>query len=550
MALHLHHARWPVMPKQKRPQLAKRASRTHLKADERADLDVRLRQAEERLRLFMENVKEYAIFMLDPAGRVVDWNLGAEHVLGYGDEILGQPFAIFFPPDDTREGVPECELKKAAESGQSSDDRWHVRKNGSYFWAYGITTAMRDQQGTLKGFVKVLRDSTDRKRFEEQLREKNRALEEADRLKDEFLAMLAHELRNPLAPIFNALAVLQHASAATPVAEHALSIIDRQARSLARLVDDLLDVSRVTVGKIELRRSVVDFRDSISQAIDVCRPALEARRQRLTVSLTSEPLWIDADATRIEQVVANLLNNAMKYTNDGGLIQVMASADGDQAVLTVQDSGIGIPADFLSHVFELFAQGDRALGRPQGGLGVGLTLVRKLVDLHGGTVLAKSEGVGEGSEFVVRLPRHTQRRRELHEADSAAPRRAYTPLRIVVVDDNMDAAESVAMMLSMSGHDVQTAYSAADALDKALAQTPSVMFLDIGMPGMDGYELAERLRRTAGLESTILVATTGYGQEEAKQRGMRAGFTHYLVKPIDPQKVEDILESIGRAQEQ
>ncbi|MGE5171262.1 MAG: ATP-binding protein [Rudaea sp.] len=516
----------------------------------RAELDARLRQAEERFRLFMENVKEYAIFMLDPSGRVVDWNLGAEHVLGYGPEILGQPFAIFFPPDDRRDGVAELELKRAAETGQSSDDRWHVRKDGSYFWAFGITTAMRDEQGTLKGYAKVLRDSTERKRFEEQLREKNQALEEADRLKNEFLAILAHELRNPLAPIFNAVAVLRHEQMPTPMAEQCLSIIDRQARSLARLVDDLLDVSRVSTGKIELRKGLVDFNDVVRNAVEACRAALEARQHRLTLSLPPVPLWIDADETRIEQVVINLLNNATKYTQDSGAITLAAIQEGDRAVLRVYDTGIGIPPDFLPRIFDMFTQGDRTLSRAEGGLGIGLTLVRKLIEMHGGTVQAASRGIGEGSEFVISLPIQDQRGTAMLEKGvSQASMRGEGPLRIVVVDDNVDAAESLAMVLSMGGHDVRTARSATEAIEIAAQHRPDVIFLDIGMPGMDGYQLAAELNQTADRENAVLVATTGYGQDEARLRGLQTGIAHYLVKPVDPQTVEDLLASITRRRE-
>ena len=464
----------------------------------RDELDTRLRHAEERFRLFMENVKEYAVFMLDSSGRVVDWNLGAEHVLGYGDEILGQPFDIFFPEDDRRAGAPESELKKAADTGQASDDRWHVRKNGSYFWAFGITSAMRDEKGTLRGFAKVIRDSTERKRFEEQLREKNKALEEADRLKDEFLAMLAHELRNPLAPIFNALAVLERERQVSDIGRQARAIVERQALSLARLVEDLLDVSRVSTGKIQLKSEVVDLRTIIEAAVDSYRPQLEARRQRVGVSLPPEPLWLEADRTRIEQVVTNLLSNASKYSDDGGSIAIAAVREGSRAVLRVRDLGIGIAAEFLPRVFDLFAQGDRSLTRAQGGLGVGLTLVRKLVEMHGGTVRANSEGLGEGSEFVVSLPlREETGRTSVSEEGFRPPEQAAHPLRVMIVDDNADAAESLAMILSLAGHDVRTVTRATQAVDAAREHQPDVIFVDIRMPGLSGYQLAERLARRA-----------------------------------------------------
>jgi PAS domain S-box-containing protein len=511
------------------------------------DLRARLRQAEERFRLFMENVKEYAVFMLDTSGRVVDWNLGAEQVLGYGQEILGQPFAIFFPPDDRRNGVPERELKRAADTGQSSDDRWHVRKNGSYFWAFGITTAMRDDAGTLKGFAKVLRDSTERKRFEEQLREKNVALQEADRLKDEFLAMLAHELRNPLAPIFNALSILHHEQLPSELGQQARSTIERQARILARLVDDLLDVGRVSGGKIQLRKAIVDLREIVDRAVNACRALLEARKHELAVSMPPAALWIEADATRMEQIVTNLLVNAAKYTEDGGKITITAIGEGNHAVLRVRDNGIGISQAFLPRVFDLFSQGERSLDRAQGGLGIGLTLVRKLAEMHGGTVQANSNGIGEGSEFVVSLPMADQiSQGSVTENGFQAPKLTESPLRIVVVDDNVDAAESLRALLSLSGHDVQTAHSGTQALAVAQAYKPDLMFVDIGLPGLNGYEVAERLRQIPGLANMVLVAVTGYGQDEAKQRGQLAGFAHYLVKPIGFERVERLLDEVSR----
>jgi PAS domain S-box-containing protein len=514
----------------------------------RGEIEARLRVVEERFRLFMENVKEYAVFMLDPEGRVVDWNLGAEHVLGYGEEILGQPFEIFFPPDDRRGGVPEKELRTAAETGQASDDRWHVRKDGTYFWALGITTAMRDEHGTLKGFTKVLRDSTERKHFEEQLQERNRALQEADRRKDEFLAVLAHELRNPLAPIFNALSILEQEGLASETRRQARLLIDRQVRALARLIDDLLDVSRISQGKIELRRRAVELKVIIDEAVQACRPLIEAREHELAVTLPPEPVWLDADQIRLEQVVVNLLINAAKYSDQASRISVTAGRERDKAVLRVRDTGMGIPPDLLPHVFELFTQADRSLDRSQGGLGIGLKLVQKLVELHGGTVEARSEGVGRGSEFVVTLPVLEEHPRSGGVEDTArAPRRADTPLRILVVDDNVDSAESLRLLLAMSGHQVETIHSGLAVPEAAGASRPDVILLDIGLPGLNGYQVAERLRETPDLRDVVLVALTGYGQEEDRRRSMQAGFDHHVVKPVDHEQLAALLALIGRA---
>jgi PAS domain S-box-containing protein len=327
-----------------------------------------LRTVEERFRLFMENVREYAVFMLDPEGRVVDWNLGAEHLLGYHDgEIVGQPFAVFFPPDAVRAGVPERELKEAAEAGRANDDRWHVRHDGTYFWATGVTTALRDADGSLKGFVKVLRDSTERKHFEEELQRRADALEQADRRKDEFLAMLGHELRNHLAAIFNALHILARASE-DPLVSQAQGMLDRQVRQLARLVDDLLDVSRITRGKLQLQKSLVELKAVVSQAVQTARPLLDARRDELVVELPEEPLWLEADQGRLAQVLTNLLHNAAKYSDEGTRVTLTARREGHQCVLRVRDRGVGIAPDLLPRVFDLFTQAERSLDRAQGGL--------------------------------------------------------------------------------------------------------------------------------------------------------------------------------------
>jgi PAS domain S-box-containing protein len=511
------------------------------------DMEDRLRRAEERFRLFMENVKEYAVFMLDPEGRVVDWNLGAEHVLGYGEEIMGQPFAVFFPPEDTRAGIPEKELKTATETGQASDDRWHVRKDGTFFWAFGITTAMRDDDGTLKGFTKVLRDSTERKHFEEQLEQRNKALKEADRRKDEFLAMLAHELRNPLAPIFNALAIMEQENLPAGHHRQARQLIDRQARILARLIDDLLDVSRIASGKIQLRKASVELKVIVENAAKACRPIMVAQHHKLTVSLPAHPIWLDADQTRMEQVVVNLLNNAAKYSEEGGNISVTVAQEQDRAIVRVRDTGVGISPELLPVVFDLFTQGERSLSRSQGGLGIGLSLVKKLVELHGGKVEAHSEGSGKGSEFVLRLPVRNEISKSLpHNQTATAPKKAEKPLSVLIVDDSVDAAESLRMLLGMSGHQVEMAHDGKLGIKMADEKKPDVMIVDIGLPGLNGYQVAERVRETPHLKGVVLVAVTGYGQEEDRRRSADAGFDYHLVKPVDPQKMEQLLALIGK----
>ncbi|HEY9422464.1 MAG TPA: PAS domain-containing sensor histidine kinase, partial [Thermoanaerobaculia bacterium] len=357
----------------------------------------------EGYRLLLGSVLDYAIFLMDPEGRVASWHSGAERLLGYREEeILGHHSARFFTPEEAEQGIPEQELKTALEQGRAADDRWHLRKDGTYFFASGITTPIRDGSGALLGFGKVMRDRTDWKRMEEELRNRAEALARADQEKDEFLAVLAHELRNPLAPIFYALQVLEQDDPS--LRSQARGIVERQVHRLARLIDDLLDINRVSTGKIELRREPVTLSSIVEHAAEMARPLFEGRRQHFSVSLPPDEVWLDADAARLEQVVANLLNNAAKFTDDGGSISLTAERPDDYIVLSVKDNGAGIPPDLLQHIFELFTQGSRSLDRPQGGLGIGLTLARRLVEMHGGSVEAHSAGVGQGSEFLIRLP--------------------------------------------------------------------------------------------------------------------------------------------------
>jgi PAS domain S-box-containing protein len=367
---------------------------------------------------------------------------------------------------------------------------------------------------------------------------------EADRRKDEFLAMLAHELRNPLAPIRNALHIMKQPGADGAVVERVREMMERQVQHMTRMVDDLLDVSRITRGKIELRKEVVDLATVVSRTVEATRPLIEDRRQELTVDLPPQPVRLEADPTRLEQVLANLLNNAVKYTDHGGHIWLSARKEGSALVLRVKDTGVGIAVDMLSGIFEPFVQSDRVLHHSQGGLGIGLTLVRSLVEIHGGTVTAHSEGAGKGSEFIVRLPALWPNQQstgvraagEGGEPVGAVPRR-----RILVVDDNVDAAESLAMLLRMQGHDVRVAHDGSAALAAVEADSPDAVFLDIGMPVMDGYDLAQRLRQQPGLENLLLVAMTGWGQEEDRRRSQQSGFDHHLVKPVDPETLRQLL---------
>jgi len=359
----------------------------------------------------------------------------------------------------------------------------------------------------------------------------------AAREKDEFLAMLAHELRNPLAPIRNAAEAIRLSDVELPAGvQWAREIIERQSRHLANLLEDLLDVSRITTGKVTLKRETVELGSILSAAIDVARLAISARRHALVVQLPEVPVYLDADATRMAQVFGNLLDNAAKYTPDGGRIEIRVTVGADHVVVSVEDNGTGIDADELLRVFELFSQSNRALDRAQGGLGIGLSVVRSLVNMHGGTVEAHSDGVGLGARMAVTLPVVPAPAQISDPPAQDAPSRQQS-LHILVVDDNSDAASSLAILLELSGHQVSTAPNGQRALDECRLRRPDVVLLDIGLPGMDGYEVARRLKQMPALADAVLIAITGYGQPDDLVRSKNAGFDHHLVKPIEPSKL-------------
>ena len=355
------------------------------------------REGEELFRLLIGSVREYAIFMLDPEGRIATWNLGAERIKGYTrEEIVGRHFSVFYGLEDRRDGKPARELELARRDGSTTDEGWRIRKDGGRFWANVTITALYDDTGRLVGFAKVTRDDTQRRHIEQ--------LEAASRRMEEFLAILAHELRNPLAPIRNAAMIMRLMPITDPNLAWSRDVIDRQVHHLTRLVDDLLDVGRITSGKLQLMREPITVASVIQLAVEAGQPVLDARHQNLVVALSQEPLRIQGDLVRLTQAVVNLLNNAAKYTPEGGHIRLSAGREGTDAVIRVRDSGIGMAVEFQPHVFDLFRQGTDSEGRTEGGLGIGLTLVRSIVEMHGGVVEARSEGRGRGSTFVARLP--------------------------------------------------------------------------------------------------------------------------------------------------
>jgi CheY-like chemotaxis protein len=384
--------------------------------------------------------------------------------------------------------------------------------------------------GQPMGFATVSQDMTERRQLEDNLRSLAADLSEADRRKNEFLAILAHELRNPLAPISNAARVLRHGGPADGI-KSAAEVLERQVAQMSRLIDDLLDMSRISRGKIELRKQRVELRPIVEQAVESVRPLAESNRQELTVTLPSGVIVLDADPARLAQVIGNLLNNACKFTNHGGQVRLTVAEEDGAAVIRVTDNGIGIAAENLPRLFEMFAQVDTSLERSRDGLGIGLTLVKTLVELHGGTVAVQSAGLGRGTEFIVRLPVAADRLASpLPVAPAAkAPRRR----RILIVDDSQDGAESLAMLLRIGGHETHVVHDGAEALVAAERIRPDVILLDIGLPKLNGYEVCSRIRERPWGREVRLVALTGWGQEQDRHRSKAAGFDVHLVKPVD-----------------
>ncbi len=681
-----------------------------------------IRERDERLRLLVNHATDYAVIISDPEGRITEWKGGAEQIMGFREEdVLGKSTELFFTPEDRALKRPAEEMAIAAREGRAEDKRWHLKKDGSRFFADGVMIPLRGLAGELRGFGKVLRDATDRKRADEesarlfeaekrrttllrqvalasrsintslsvesitrtiveeartiigahqgvigltlgedwsqtinavslsdkyaayrsykdqpdgsgiyaavcrtneplrltqaelqahpewrgfgshasdhppmrgwlavplmsqggknlgllQLSDKYQGefteedeailtqlaaiaavgiqnaqlyeqLREQDVRKDEFLATLAHELRNPLAPIRTGLELLKNAKS-EEADRRAREIMERQIRHMVHLIDDLLDISRVSRGKVELKKERVAVQSLVESALETSRPLIEVAQHELSVQLPQDVLILEADPTRLSQVLSNLINNSAKYTPNGGRIEVSAERQGLQAVLQVADNGVGIPEDMLPKVFDIFTQVGQSLDRAQGGLGIGLSLVKRLVEMHGGTVDAKSRGLGEGSTFTVRLPLAAEAVNDaLPDAPVDAPE---TPrpraLHVLVVDDNVDGAESLAMLLEFNGHEARCAYTGPEALKVAREYRPDLMFLDIGLPGMNGYEVALELRKDQALRGPVLVALTGWGSAEDRKRSKDVGFDYHLTKPVDPAEVEALLSRVG-----
>jgi PAS domain S-box-containing protein len=454
------------------------------------------------------------------------------------EELSGSQWQALVHPEDL-EGYLTEYARAAAEPRPFETQARFRRSDGVYRWVKSKGVPRLTEDGTLLGYVGCSVDITDIKRSEE-------ALREADQRKDEFLATLAHELRNPLAPIRASLQILRMASNAAPAAE-VHDMLERQVGQMVRLVDDLLEVSRITRGQIELRRERIELGAIIRAALETSSPLVEAGRHEVAVSLPTERLWLEADPLRLAQVFANLLNNAAKYTEAGGRIRVRAAREGEHVMVSVKDSGIGIPAEKIPKVFNLFAQIDATNSRAQGGLGIGLALAKRLVEMHGGRIDALSGGPGTGSEFRVRLPLVAEKAGESLEDPHNAGRQA-TPSpgpRVMVVDDNRDAAESLGILLRLKGFEVHVTHDATAALKAFPEFRPRVVLLDLGMPGIDGYEAAAEIRRRPDASGVMLIALTGWGHAEFRQKSRDSGFAHHLVKPVDLDSLVSLLGSVS-----
>jgi PAS domain S-box-containing protein len=521
-------------------------SKEELRVRERRDFEQRLEAKEERYRALFESIDEgFCVVKLlrGPDGQVRDYRFEEANkafALHTGlQHAVGRTVRELLPGHETRWFSL---YQRVADSGEATRFVEEAKAMKRWFDVYATRLG-----GPGSDLVAVLfSDITQRLVAEQDMRRLNDELAQANRRKTEFLATLAHELRNPLAPLSNGLHLMRLASTQPEMLEKTRQMMERQIQHMVHLVDDLLDVARISTGKVELRRRRMDLQEVVRTALETSASLIDAGGHRLAVDLPPQPLPMDADPTRIAQVVSNLLNNAAKYTPQGGHIALKVRVDGDQALLTVSDTGVGLPPEAIEKVFEMFAQVP-GTGKPHGGLGIGLSLVQSLVALHGGSVSAASPGVGQGSTFTVRLPLLTQRSDTMADTTSAQPVSPSSQLHVLVVDDNTDAAESLGVLLDIEGHAAHIAHTGADALQVAQSQALDVVFLDIGLPDMTGYDVARRLRMLPSMQNTMLVALTGWGTQDDRQRTREAGFDRHLTKPAELPAVEELLRAAAQA---
>jgi PAS domain S-box-containing protein len=489
-----------------------------------------LERREHELRDFFDNAA-VGIHWVDRGGIILRANQAELDMLGYEHaEYVGHPISEFHVRPETADEI----MNRIALGERLDSFEARIKcKDGSVKDVL-IDSSVWSEPDRFTHMRCFTRDVTDRKRAEN-------ALREADRRKDEFLAILAHELRNPLAPIRNSVHILRMTTRDDPTAERISELMERQVNHMVHLVDDLMEVSRITRGKIALRKERIEVAAVILSAVDTSRPLIESAGHRLELEIPPEPMTVEGDPVRLNQIFANLLNNAAKYTEDGGHIRLAVQQVGGEVEVSVEDNGAGIPPESLPRVFDLFAQGDRSA---PGGLGIGLTLVRRLVEMHDGSVEAHSDGLGRGSRFVVRLPLALDQRPTAAVESAGRPSHALTPRRILVVDDNRDAASSLGMLLKLLGAEVHVVYNGPDALEALGTHRPDVVLLDIGMPGMDGHEVARQLRQRPECRDVTLIALTGWGQEEDRRRSRIAGFDYHLIKPADVSALQTLLVSL------
>ena len=505
-----------------------------------------LRINQERLNL-AQKASRAGSFEWNILTNAVIWSEETEALFGLSPGSFGGSYdgwtRCVHPEDLPR---AEQELRRWLTEGEGVSEYRAIWPDGSVRWIQARGKVFFDEAGEPSRWVGINIDVTERKLMDESLRRQAEALREADRRKNEFLAILAHELRNPLAPISNAIQILTLRGDDPALVAQTKEVMERQVHQMTRMVDELLEVSRIGRGKISLQTAPLDLAEVVATAVETSRPLVEARRHTLTVSLPERRARVEADGARLAQVLSNLLNNAAKYTEEGGRIDLIVEQAQAEVVIRVRDNGIGMAPERLTNVFDMFEQIEGEADRSQGGLGIGLTLARSLVELHGGKIEAHSDGLGKGSEFVTRLPALAE------PAPESAPKPAEKPhapsatdaRRVLVVDDNVDSAESMAVLLRLYGHDVRLAHDGEAAMEAALAFRPDVMFLDIDLPKMDGYEVARRLRIEPAMRGMTIVAMTGYGQEEERRRTREAGFHSHLVKPVDFDMLQELLSSL------
>jgi len=503
----------------------------------RRNAESALRASEERQRAILASAKDYAIVTLDLDRTVQSTNQGARDILGYTEnEILGQPGDIFFTPEDREHHTFEDETEKAINLGRAENERWLLRQDGSRFYGSGVTTPLMDESGQATGLLMVMRDLTSQKQAEI-------ALQEADRRKDEFLAMLAHELRNPMSTLRNGLSVLKITQQEGSESADVIAMMDRQTTHLVRMVDDLLDVSRVTQGKIQLRKERINLGELLKNTIQAIEPQFAASGRQLHCQNIQPDLFVEGDATRLAQVITNLLTNAIRYTGNDGQAWVSMRNENDEAVIRVSDNGIGLSPGQETAIFGLFVQADNSPSRSRGGLGIGLTLVKQLVGMHDGRVLAQSPGPGKGSKFSIYLPLQAQ---PANESSNPNPETPAKPVKtgVLLIDDLPDLANLTAMLLRHRGYAVDIRNSGRDGIEAVETIKPSVVLCDIGMPELDGYQTAERIRQGSWGSQVILVALSGYGQEEDKAQARKAGFDGHMTKPVSLDELERLLKTL------